>query len=215
MSSDISPQDIAGIVEDNVRAYCANISGDSYINCLLEHSPEQLQDFLQVSDYYGNDEKIGETLENGNMDFWNTLKSEYEKNWMSDFANAIAEGLGDEIQSVYESIIEDDSINDNEKMNLLKTLNEALDELGKAILDALKSQTPLDANELRKYIKDIVKSAGLLYTDNFEYYLDFYEHSLSETGELKVLDALLDSIGNTMYDIDKKIKEYNLQQLTY
>jgi len=215
MSSDLSPQDIARIVEDNVRAYCANISGDSYLNCILEHSPEQLQDFLQISDYYGNDEKIGEILENGNMDFWKTLESEYEKNWMSDLANAIADGLGGEIQAVYESIIQDDSINDNEKVYLLKSLDNALDKLGKAITNALKSQTPLNTNELRKYIKDIVKSAGLLYTDNFEYFLDYYENSLSETGKLEVLDGLLDSIGNTMYDIDKKIKEYNSLQLTY
>jgi len=129
--------------------------------------------------------------------------------------SAIAEGLGKEIQSIYGSIIEDDTINVEKKKHRLKTLNEALDELGKAILDALKSQTPLNTNELRKYTEDIVKSAGLSYTNNFEYFLDYYENSLSETGKLEVLATLLTSIGNTMYDIDKKIKEYNSLQLTY
>ena len=129
--------------------------------------------------------------------------------------NAIAEGLGKEIQSIYGSIIEDDTINVEKKKHRLKTLNEALDELGKAILDALKSQTPLNANELRKYTEDIVKSAGLLYTNNFKYYLSYYERSLSETEELEVLATLLTSLGKTMYDIDKKIKEYNSLQLTY
>jgi len=129
--------------------------------------------------------------------------------------NAIAEGLGKEIQFIYESIIDDDTINYEEKTYRLKTLNEALDELGKAILDALKSQTPLNANELRKYTEDIVKSAGLSYTNNFKYYLSYYERSLSETEELEVLATLLTSLGKTMYDIDKKIKEYNSLQLTY
>jgi hypothetical protein len=129
--------------------------------------------------------------------------------------SAIAEGLGKEIQSIYGSIIEDDTINVEKKKHRLKTLNEALDELGKAILDALKSQTPLNANELRKYTEDIVKSAGLLYTNNFKYYLSYYERSLSETEELEVLATLLTSLGKTMYDIDKKIKEYNSLQLTY
>ena len=82
-------------------------------------------------------------------------------------------------------------------------------------MDALKSQTPLNANELRKYTEDIVKSTGLSYTNNFKYYLSYYERSLSETEELEVLATLLTSLGKTMYDIDKKIKEYNSLQLTY
>jgi len=188
---------------------------EKHRKCLAFPRPTSEGRKSEVSDYYGNDEKIGEILENGNMDFWKTLESEYEKNWMSDLANAIADGLGGEIQAVYESIIQDDSINDNEKVYLLKSLDNALDKLGKAITNALKSQTPLNTNELRKYTEDIVKSAGLSYTNNFEYYLDYYENSLSETGKLEVLDGLLDSIGKTMYDIDKKIKEYNSQQLTY
>ena len=116
--------------------------------------------------------------------------------------SAIAEGLGKKIQFIYESIIEGDTINIEEKKHRLETLNNVLDELGKAILDALKSQTPLKANELRKYIKDIVKSAGLSYINNFENYLDYYEHSLTETEELEVLATLLTYIGKTMYDID-------------
>jgi hypothetical protein len=121
--------------------------------------------------------------------------------------NNIAERLGKEIQSIYESIIEDNSINDEEKKNRLEKLNSVLNELGKAILVALKSQTPLKANELRKYADDIAKNGGLSYINNFENYLDYYEHSLTETEELEVLATLLTYIGNTMYGIDKKIKE--------
>jgi len=152
-------------------------------------------------------QNVEQNKEEGNS---NTEQNKVEK--VSN--NVIAEGLGKQIQVIYETI-DDDTINYEEKTYRLKALNEALDKLGKAITNALKSQTPLNANELRKYTEDIVKSAGLLYTNNFEYYLDYYENSLSETEELEVLVTLLTYIGKTMYDIDKKIKEYNSQQLTY
>jgi len=214
MSSDLTPQDIARIVEDNIREYCANTSANSYINCLLEHPPEALPFFLHVSEYYGNDERIGRIIEN-HLNFLETLEDEYKKRWMSDFAKAIADGLRDQIQWVYESIIDDDSINNEEKANRLRELNNALDQLGKAILNALKSQKPLSFDELRKYADDITKNAGMSYVDNFDYYLDYYEHSLLSSAKLKTLDTLLNSIGNIMYDIDRKIKEYNSQLLTY
>jgi len=214
MSSDLTPQDIARIVEDNIREYCANTSANSYINCLLGHRPEALPYFLHVSEYYGNDERIGRIIEN-HLNFLETLEDEYKKRWMSDFAKAIADGLRDQIQWVYESIIDDDSINNEEKANRLRELNNALDQLGKAILNALKSQKPLSFDELRKYADDITKNAGMSYVDNFDYYLDYYEHSLLSSAKLKTLDTLLNSIGNIMYDIDRKIKEYNSQLLTY
>jgi hypothetical protein len=128
--------------------------------------------------------------------------------------NNIAERLGKEIQSIYESIIEDYFINDEKKKSRLEKLNSVLNELGKAILDALKSQTPLKDNELRKYAEDIA-NAGLSYVGNFEYYLDYYEHSLTETAKLETLATLLTFIVKIMYNIVKKIKEYNSQQLTY
>ena len=118
----------------------------------------------------------------------------------------IAERLGKEIQSIYESIIESYFINNEEKKNRLEKLNNVLDELGKAILDALKSQIPLDANELRKYAEDI-KSAGLSYINNFEYYIDYYENHLTTSAKLEILVMLLHSIGNIMYDIGNTIKE--------
>ena len=120
--------------------------------------------------------------------------------------NNIAERLGKEIQSIYESIIESYFINNEEKKNRLEKLNNVLDELGKAILDALKSQIPLDANELRKYAEDI-KSAGLSYINNFEYYIDYYENHLTTSAKLEILVMLLHSIGNIMYDIGNTIKE--------
>ncbi|ALG96972.1 hypothetical protein [Sulfolobus monocaudavirus SMV3] len=219
MDSNISPQyiaEIAEMVRNNVRAYCTNNPATSYLDCLFLHPPEELENFLEASgDYYGNDEKIREILENGNLAFWRSLKDEYKKVWMSELAKAIAENLRDQIQWVYESIIEDDSIDDNEKKHRLETLNNALDELGKAILDALKSQTPLKDNELGKYADDIAKNGGMSYINDFDHYLDLYEHSLTENAQLEALATLLDSIGNIMYDIDKEIKEYNSLQLTY
>ena len=213
-----NPQDITELVEiigNNIKTYCtnreywyrSNVLGDPYINCLLEHSPMTVEYFLlEVGDYYGNNEEIRKILENGNSAFWKSFKNEYEKKWMSMFANVIAEGLQDQIQWVYESIIEDDSINNEEKKNRLEKLNNVLDELGKAILDALKSQIPLDANELRKYAEDI-KSAGLSYINNFEYYIDYYENHLTTSAKLEILVMLLHSIGNIMYDIGNTIKE--------
>jgi hypothetical protein len=222
-----NPLDIAELVEiigNNIKTYCADredlyrnkVLGDPYINCLLEHSPRTVEYFLlEEGDYYGNNEEIRKILENGDSVFWKSFKNEYEKKWMSMFANVIAEGLQDQIQWVYESIIEDDSINDEEKKNRLEKLNNVLDELGKAILDALKSQTPLKANQILKYADDIAKNAGGSYINVFKYYLDYYAHSLNGSAKLEVLARLLDSFGNIMYDIDKKINEYNSQQLTY
>ena len=129
--------------------------------------------------------------------------------------NVVAEGLGKQIQVIYETIIEGDTINIDEKKHRLETLNNVLDELGIAILDALKSQTPLKANELRKYAEDIAKIVGLSYINNFEYYIDYYENHLTTSAKLEILVMLLHSIGNIMYDIGKTIKEYNSLQLTY
>ena len=131
------------------------------------------------------------------------------------FANVIAEGLQDQIQWVYESIIEDDSINNEEKKNRLEKLHNVLDQLGKAILDALKSQTPLKANQILKYADNIAKNAGGSYINVFKYFLDHYEHSLNGSAKLEALATLLNSFGGIMYNIDKKINEYNSQQLTY
>ena len=129
--------------------------------------------------------------------------------------NAIAERLGKEIQSIYESIIEDYFIDSEEKKNRLEKLNSVLNELGRAILDALKSQIPLDANQIRKYAEDIAKNGGLSYINNFEYYIGYYENHLTTSAKLEILVMLLHSIGNIMYDIGKTIKEYNSLQLTY
>jgi len=120
----------------------------------------------------------------------------------------IAERLDKEIRSIYESIIKDNTVNVEEKKHRLETLNNDLYQLGKTILDTLKSQTPLNSAE------DIAKHAGFLYTDNFDYYLNYYEH-LSETEKLELLTTLLISTVKTMYDINKRIKEYNSQQLAY
>ena len=222
-----NPQDITELVEiigNNIKTYCtnreywyrSNVLGDPYINCLLEHSPMTVEYFLlEVGDYYGNNEEIRKILENGNSAFWKSFKNEYEKKWMSMFANVIAEGLQDQIQWVYESIIEDDSINNEEKKNRLEKLHNVLDQLGKAILDALKSQTPLKANQILKYADNIAKNAGGSYINVFKYFLDHYEHSLNGSAKLEALATLLNSFGGIMYNIDKKINEYNSQQLTY
>ena len=156
-------------------------------------APEQQTPTTQAQEQ----QNVEQNKEEGNS---NTEQNKVEK--VSN--NVIAEGLGKQIQVIYETIIDDDTINYEEKTYRLKTLNEALDELGKAILDALKRQTPLKANELRKYAEDIVKNGGSSYINNFENYLDYYEHSLTETEELEVLATLLTYIGKTMYDIDKK-----------
>ena len=94
-------------------------------------------------------------------------------------------------------------------------MNSVLNELGRAILDALKSQIPLDANQIRKYTEDIAKNGGLSYINNFEYYIDYYENHLTTSAKLEILVMLLHSIGNIMYDIGKTIKEYNSLQLAY
>ena len=154
-------------------------------------APEQQTPTTQAQEQ----QNVEQNKEEGNS---NTEQNKVEK--VSN--NVIAEGLGKQIQVIYETIIDDDTINYEEKTYRLKTLNEALDELGKAILDALKRQTPLKANELRKYAEDIVKNGGSSYINNFENYLNYYEKT--ETEELEVLATLLTYIGKTMYDIDKK-----------
>ena len=151
---------------------------------------------------FGNSQEQQNVEQNKEEENRNTEENKVEK-----VPNNVVEGLGKEIQSIYESIIENYFINKEEKKNRLEKLNSDLNELGKAILDALKSQIPLDANQILKYADNIAKNAGGSYINNFENYLDYYERSLTETEELEVLATLLTYIGKTMYDIDKKIKE--------
>ena len=151
---------------------------------------------------FGNSQEQQNVEQNKEEENRNTEENKVEK-----VPNNVVEGLGKEIQSIYESIIENYFINKEEKKNRLEKLNSDLNELGKAILDALKSQIPLDANQILEYVDNIAKNAGGSYINNFENYLDYYERSLTETEELEVLATLLTYIGKTMYDIDKKIKE--------
>jgi hypothetical protein len=103
----MEPREVAELVLDRVVSYCAHNSGDSTLDCMEYHSPDQLSVFI---DAYLNEEEnkdLEKAIESSDT-FWDEVKKEYEKLWNEWWIKDIAYHLDDELKTLYEAIAYND-----------------------------------------------------------------------------------------------------------
>jgi arsenate reductase-like glutaredoxin family protein len=205
----MEPREVAEIVIDRVDYYCRNNSGDTLVECLAHHNPDELDVFIDAYLKGKEAEELDKAIENLD-EYWDEVKKEYEKLWDEEMSLQLGQLLSDEMVSLYENIVQNDELDDACKARRLKAYAEVLDKFGDAIMRALQEKKPLTEDDLLDwYDKMGDVTFGLKNYNYYEimgYYIGFYD-GLSDTGKLEVLKILLDEIGNVLYDIDNKLSE--------
>ncbi|ALG96939.1 hypothetical protein [Sulfolobus monocaudavirus SMV3] len=212
----MEPSEVAGIIIERVVDYCTNISGDTVLDCLEYHSPDQLDTFVDMYLTEEEDNELQKEIDKSEK-FWDEVKKEYEKLWeqemdleLDSYADDTRDYLADTLSMLYENIIQNDELSDTCKARRLKAYAEVLEEFGNAINRALKdgeSLSDIDLDYWYRKIGDIafgVKNYN--YYDEIDPYIYYYDN-MSKNKKLEVLSALLDEIGNVLYDIEHKLPE--------
>ena len=207
----MEPHDIAETIFDRVIDYCERIH-DQPLECISNHNAEQLSVFI---DAYLEDEdtEIEEAIQNSDEKSWKLIQEEYEKLWRERMVLGVSEKLGDILNIVMESIIQNDELNDNAKVRYLKDYDDILDKFGYTIEDRLEHSRPLGKGVMRDWYKKIAKAFSIFnddYCKQLSYILDYYD-MLDDSDQLNVLSILLDYISDILYDIHEKYidVEYN------
>jgi hypothetical protein len=201
----MEPDEVAEIVIDRVMNFCRNNSGDPTLECITNHSPDQLDVFI---DAYLNEEEaneLDEAIENSDS-FWDEVKKEYEKMWNRGMALELAYFLGNEVHVIADDIMLNDGLDDATKVRYLKAYDEVLYKFSDAIKRALQDSKPLSSADLYDWymkIADAVSIKSSDYSEEISYFLDFYD-MLDDNAKLEMLSNLLDDIANVLYDIEKK-----------
>jgi len=200
----MEPEVIAENVFDRVMNFCRN-NYDDTLECLTNHSPDQLDVFIDayLTDKEGNE--LDEAIENSDM-FWDEVKKEYEKMWNNGMALEVAYFLGNELDLIPYSIIENDGLDDASKVRYLKAYDEVLYKFSDAIKHALQDSKPLSSADLYDWymkIADAVSIKSSDYSEEVSNLLDFYD-MLDDNAKLEMLSNLLDDIADVLYDIEEK-----------
>ena len=124
--------------------------------------------------------------------------------------------LGNELEALYEEIVQNDLISDSTKVKRLKAYKEVLEQFADAIDRALKEKKPLSGVDLYNWyakMGDVVFGVkNYDYFDAIGYYTSFYD-MLSTGDKLEVLGILLlDYISKVLYYIEQTLPE--LEALT-
>ncbi len=206
----MDPRELAELVFERVVDYCENHSGDTPLDCMISHDPDEFSTFASL---YLNDEEIGEleAIENPKA-FDDEAEKEYAKLWKEWLSEEIAYGLGHlEIEDLAYNIANKDELDNVSKVERLKAYAEVLREFADAIKRALQEKKPLSSTSLYEWFKrlaEVTSSFNTDYRKSIQYYLDFY--SMSDVDDqLQTLNALLSYIGITL----NKIEYYYLPEL--
>jgi len=198
----MEPDEIAQNVFDRVRNYCENNSGDTPLECMVYHSPDQLSEFI---DAYLTDEE-DEAIQNSDQNFWESLKKEYEKLRKEWFSEELAYDLGHLIvESKANRIMQYDDLDSATKVRYLKAYEEVLHKFANAIKYALQNGEPLSSAELYKWFKRLAEATSSFNSDyrkEVKYVLDYYD--MWDVDQQQVLSLLLDYIDRTIYNIENK-----------
>jgi len=202
---------VAQNVFDRVMNFCkneirSNTVCESLIECLPRYDPDGLLNFIN-SHLTGEDKDIKEAIQNGDQNFWESVKKEYEKLWTEQIARELSDHLGDELKMLKETINDADELGDACKFKLLKAYDEVLYKFGDAIKQALQNGKPLSEYDLHGWhmkIGDIVFGSR-----NHSYYVEIgYLESLYgklyDNEKSEVLRILLDDIAYVMRVIEEK-----------
>ena len=205
----MDPREVAELVIERVANYCEHNSGDTPLECLADHSPDQLDVFIDAYLKGREAEELEKAIENSDT-FWDEVKKEYEKLWDEEMSLQLGELLSDEMEGGYENIVQNVEISDACQARHLKAYAEVLSGFGEAIKRALKEKKPLPELELLDWFDKMGDAVfGLKNYNYYEmigYYVGFYD-GLSDNGKLEVLSILLDTIAGVLYDIEHKLRK--------
>ncbi len=213
----MEPREVAELVFDRVVDYCNNKSGDTPLDCMADHSPDQLDVFI---DSYLDEEEIEEidnALENPETTyddvekeyekiktFYDDVEKEYEKLWKEWMAEEIAYDLGHlEIEDLAYNIANNYELSNSCKVARLKAYVEALREFAGAIKLALQEKEPLSSSKLYEWFErlaEFVPSDKSEFIKGVDYYLDFY--NIYEVDELLTLDLLSQYVDRAIRKIE-------------
>ncbi len=208
----MEPRDVAELVMDRVVNYCENNSGDSPLQCMLYHSPDQLDAFINSYLDEEEDNELNKAIENSD-NFWDEVEKEYERLWKERMSLKVGGSLADELQLLYENIVQNDELDDASKARRLQAYAEVLDKFADAIKRALQNKKPLSDGDLDYWYKKIgdtafgVKNYG--YYEEIGYWEGFYDE-LDYSNKLEVLNILLDEIDRVLYDIEHKLPDFGV-----
>ena len=206
----MDPREEAELVFNRVVDYCENHSGDTPLDCMLSHNPDEYSTFASL---YLNDEELEEleSVENPKA-FDDEAEKEYAERWKEWLSEKIAYDLGHlEIEDLAYNIANKDELNNASKVERLKAYAEVLREFADAIKRALQEQKPLSSEQLYEWFRrlaEVTSSFNMDYRKAIQYYLDVY--SMSDAGvQLQTLNALLSYIDITL----NRIEYYYLPEL--
>ena len=203
----MEPRDVAELVIDRVVNYCENNSGDTPLECLADHSPDQLDVFVDAYLNENEAEDLDKAIENSD-NLWDEVKKEYESLWKSWIITKVGNSLGDEIYLTLYSIIDNPKLNNDCKSRRLKVYTDVLDKFGDAVMHALQERKPLSKKDLYYWLTELGDTAfgtgDYDYNNEVDYYLSYY-NELDDDDKLDVLDILLNNIDDAFSDISDEL----------
>jgi len=206
---------------DRVKDSCKHKPSDEWLRCMVDHSPDEFDKF--VNKYLNGEEveKLKRFIEENSdvykspEEFWNEVKILYEALWNEEMSLELGGILSDELEALYEEIVQNDLISDSTKVERLEAYKEVLEQFADAIDRALKEKKPLTEVELLHWYDKVGDAVfGLknyYYYEIMGYYIAFY-NVLNDDQKLELLSGLLDTIGDVLYDIDEDLSK--LEALT-
>ena len=203
-SSRMDPHELGKLVFYRVVDYCENHSGDTPLDCMLSHNPDEFSTFASL---YLNDEEIGEleSVENPKA-FDDEAEKEYAERWKEWLSEKIAYDLGHlEIEDLAYNIANKDELDNASKVERLKAYAEVLREFADAIKRALQEKKPLSSANLHKWFKRLAEFAPsdqTEYIKDADFYLDFYD--MYDVDQLQTLDLLLQYVNRTLRKIENE-----------
>jgi len=200
----MDPREEAELVFNRVVDYCENHSGDTPLDCMLSHNPDDYSTFASL---YLNDEELEEleSVENPKA-FDDEAEKEYAKLWNEWLAEEIAYTLGHlEIEDPAYNIANKDGLDNASKVKRLKAYAEVLREFADAIKRALQEKKPLSSTNLNKWFRrlaEVTSSFNTDYRKTIQYYLDVY--NMYDVDQLQTLDLLLQYVNRTLRKIENE-----------
>ena len=200
----MEPRELAQLVFERVVDYCQNHSGDTPLDCMLSHNPDE---FSVFAENYLNDEELEElqTVEDPKA-YDDEAEKEYAKLWNEWLSEEIAYGLGHlDIEDLAYNIANSDKLDNASKVERLKAYAEVLREFANVIKLALQEKKPLSSANLHKWFERLAEFAPSNrseYIKEADYYLDFYD--MYEVDQLLTLDLLSQYVDRALRKIENK-----------
>jgi hypothetical protein len=205
----MDPRELAELVIERVVNYCEHNSGDIPLECLADHSPDQLGVFIDAYLNGREAEELDKAIESTDA-FWDEVKKEYEALWRSWIITKVGFSLGNEIDLTLSYITDNPRLNNTCKARRLKAYAEALDQFGDAVLRALQEKKPLSKKDLYYWLTelgDIAFGGGDYdYNNDVDYYLSYYDE-LNDEEKLDMLDILLNEIDDAISTVNEELRE--------